>query len=160
MPSERFLRDRTEKIFGWAEDFFYIAVALALVAAGLILFGYAVYDFVVKATKDPLPSLILGLLDTLLLVFIITEIIHTIRVVIDEKILISEPFLVVGIVAAIRRLVVVSAEAKDLFGKPQFSDAMVEIGVLTAAVLVLGFTIFLLRHTEHSEPRPKHEPGE
>jgi uncharacterized membrane protein (DUF373 family) len=159
MPSERFLRDRTEKIFGWAEDFFYIAVALALVAAGLILFGYAVYDFVVKATKDPLPSLILGLLDTLLLVFIITEIIHTIRVVIDEKILISEPFLVVGIVAAIRRLVVVSAEAKDLFGKPQFSDAMVEIGVLTAAVLVLGFTIFLLRHTEHSEPRPKHEPG-
>jgi uncharacterized membrane protein (DUF373 family) len=160
MPSERFLRDRTEKIFGWAEDFFYVAVALALVVAGLVLFGYAVYDFVVKMTKDPLPSLILGLLDTLLLVFIITEIIHTIRVVIDEKILISEPFLVVGIVAAIRRLVVVSAEAKDLFGKPQFGDAMVEIGVLTAAVVALGFTIFLLRHTEHSEPRPRHEPGD
>lgn len=160
MASERWLRDRTEKIFGFAEDFFYVSVALALTLAGLILFGYAVYDFVVKATATELPKLILELLDTLLLVFIITEIIHTIRVVIDEKILISEPFLVVGIVAAIRRLVVVSAEAKDLFGTADFADAMVEMGVLTAVVFALGATIFLLRHTEHSEPRPGHEPGE
>lgn len=159
MASERFLRDRTEKLFGWVEDVFYVGVALALAIAGLILFGYAIYDFASKVVIDELPSLILGLLDSLLLVFIITEIIHTIRVVIDEKILVSEPFLVVGIVAAIRRLVVVSAEAKDLFGKPQFGDAMLEIGVLTATVLALGATIFMLRHTEHSEPRPKHEPG-
>jgi uncharacterized membrane protein (DUF373 family) len=67
---------------------------------------------------------------------------------------------VVGIVAAIRRLVVVSAEAKDLFGKPDFGDAMLEIGVLTGTVLALGATIFMLRHTEHSEPRPTHEPGD
>lgn len=160
MGTERWLRDRTETLFGFAEDFFYVAVALALTLAGLILFGYAVYDFVVSATATELPTLILELLDTLLLVFIITEIIHTIRVVIDEKILISEPFLVVGIVAAIRRLVVVSAEAKELFGTADFADAMVEMGVLTGAVLALGLTIFLLRHTEHSEPRPGHEPGE
>lgn len=160
MPSERWLRDRTEKLFGFAEDFFYVAVALALVLAGLVLFGYAIYDFAVHATQKELPPLVLELLDALLLVFIITEIIHTIRVVIDEKILISEPFLVVGIVAAIRRLVVVSAEAKDLFGTPDFGDAMLEIGILTGVVLALGLTIFMLRHTEHSEPRPKHEPGD
>ncbi len=160
MPSERFMRDRTERLFGFAEDIFYVGVALALVLAGVILFGYVIYDFAAHATEEPMSTLILGLLDGLLLVFIITEIIHTIRVVIDEKILVSEPFLVVGIVAAIRRLVVVSAEAKDLFGKPEFSDAMVEIGVLTGAVLALGLTIFMLRHTEHSEPRPRHEPGD
>lgn len=160
MASERWLRERTETIFGFVEDFFYVAVALALALAGLVLFGYAVYDFAVEVTEKELPALILDLLDTLLLVFIITEIIHTIRVVIDEKILISEPFLVVGIVAAIRRLVVVSAEAKDLFGKPDFGDAMLEIGVLTGTVLALGATIFMLRHTEHSEPRPTHEPGD
>lgn len=159
MASERLLRDRTEKIFGWAEDFFYVGVALALVIAGLILFGYAVYDFISKMTSEELPPLILGLLDTLLLVFIITEIIHTIRVVIDEKVLISEPFLVVGIVAAIRRLVVLGAESKNLLGTPEFGDAMLEMGVLTGVVLALGGTIFMLRHTEHSEPHPKHEPG-
>ena len=159
MASERFLRDQTEKGFGFVEDLLYVLVALALSLAGLGLFGYAVYEFATTVTKDPFSAVILALLDSLLLVFIVTEIIHTVRVVIDEKILVSEPFLVVGIVAAIRRLVVVSAEAKDLFGKPTFGDAMLEIGVLTGTVLALGATIFMLRHTEHSEPRPTHEPG-
>lgn len=159
MASERFLRDRTEKGFGFVEDLLYVLVALALSVAGLALFGYAIYEFSTTVPEEPFSGVILALLDTLLLVFIVTEIIHTIRVVIDEKILVSEPFLVVGIVAAIRRLVVVSAEAKDLFGKPTFGDAMLEIGVLTGTVLALGATIFMLRHTEHSEPRPSHEPG-
>ena len=159
MASERWLRDKTERAFGFVEDLLYVLVALALSLAGIALFGYAVYTFVDKIKTEELSSLILNLLDGLLLVFIITEIIHTIRVVIDEKILVSEPFLVVGIVAAIRRLIVVSAEAKDLFGKPDFGDAMLEIGVLTGTVLALGATIFMLRHTEHSEPRPTHEPG-
>lgn len=159
MASERFLRDQTEKAFGFVEDLLYVLVALALSLAGLGLFGYAIYEFVTTVTEDPFSAVILALLDSLLLVFIVTEIIHTIRVVIDEKVLVSEPFLVVGIVAAIRRLVVVSAEAKDLVGKPIFGDAMLEIGVLTATVLALGATIFMLRHTEHSEPKPTHEPG-
>lgn len=29
---------------------------------------------------------------------------------------------------------------------------------MIAAVLVLGIAIFLIRHTEHPEPRPAHEP--
>ena len=111
MPSERFLRDRTEKGFGFIEDLLYVLVATALSLAGIGLFGYAIYEFVTTVREDPFSAVILALLDTLLLVFIVTEIIHTIRVVIDEKILVSEPFVVVGIVAAIRRLVVVSAEA-------------------------------------------------
>ena len=159
MASERWLRDKTEQAFGFVEDLLYVLVALALSFAGLLLFGYAIYEFVDKFKIEGLSTLILALLDGLLLVFIITEIIHTIRVVIDEKVLVSEPFLVVGIVAAIRRLVVVSAEAKDLFGKPDFGDAMLEIGVLTGTVLALGAVIFMLRHTEHSEPKPTHEPG-
>ncbi|HJR44327.1 MAG TPA: phosphate-starvation-inducible PsiE family protein [Actinomycetota bacterium] len=158
MPSEGLLREKTENAFGFVEDLLYVLVALALSLAGLVLFGYAIYEFATTITEDPLSSVILALLDTMLLVFIVTEIIHTIRAVLDEKILVSEPFLVVGIVAAIRRLVVVSAEAKDLLGKPTFGDAMLEIGVLTGAVLALGATIFMLRHTEHSEPKPRHEP--
>jgi hypothetical protein len=79
--------------------------------------------------------------------------------VIDERVLVAEPFLLVGIVAAIRRLVVVSAEAKDLIGKPEFGDAMTEIGVLTGTVVVLALAIFLLRNTTRSEPTSEHEPG-
>ena len=153
------LRERVQGAFGFVEDVFYVAVALALTLAGIALFGYVVYDFVTKASDgSSFTTLILELLDGLLLVFILTELIHTIRAVIDEKVLVAEPFLVVGVVAAIRRLVVVSAEAKDLFGKPTFGDAMLEIGVLTGVIVGLVLGIFMLRHTEHSEPRPRHEP--
>ncbi len=152
-------RERVQGAFGFVEDGFYVAVALALALAGIGLFGYVIYDFV-KQLGDggSFTTLILELLDGLLLVFILTELIHTIRAVIDEKILVAEPFLVVGVVAAIRRLVVVSAEAKDLIGKPTFSDAMLEIGLLTLVVVGLVVGIFLLRHTHSSEPTPQHEP--
>lgn len=156
---DRGLRDRTEQFFGRVEDVFYVAVAAALALAGVLLFGYAVYDFVTHATEGDLTKQILTLLDNLLLVFIVTELIHTVRAVIEERVLVAEPFLIVGIVAAIRRLVVVSAEAKDLLGKPEFGDAMTEIGILTGTVVVLAAAIFLLRSTVRSEPTSEHEPG-
>ncbi len=153
------IRERTEGIFGYVEDVFYVAVAVALALAGVMLFGYVIYDFVVRLLDGgKLTDLILEFLDGLLLVFIITELIHTIRAVIDEQVLVVEPFLIVGIVAAIRRLIVVSAEAKDLQGKPEFGDAMLEFGLLTGAVILLTASIFLLRSTVRSEPRSVHEP--
>jgi hypothetical protein len=144
---EAVLRDKTSDLFGYVEDFFYVAVAAALALVGIFYLGYAIYDFIV-----------VELLSSLLLVFIFTEIIHTIRAVIDEKILVAEPFLIVGIVAAIRRMVVLGAEAQDLLGKPEFGDAMQELGILTATIFFLGATVFLLRKTTTSEPKGAHEP--
>ena len=56
-----------------------------------------------------------------------------------------EPFLIVGIVAAVRRLIVISAEAENLLGTAEFRDVMLEIGVLAATVLLLGATVLVLR---------------
>jgi len=153
------IREWTESVFGYVEDAFYVAVAVALSVAGVILFGYVVVDFATTLTDGgELTNLVLEFLDGLLLVFIITELIHTVRAVIDEKVLVAEPFLIVGIVAAIRRLIVISAEAKDLLGTPEFSDAMFEIGLLTGSVVLLAAAIFMLRSTVRSEPKSAHEP--
>ena len=148
-------------MFGFVEDGLYVAVAGALAVVGILLFGYALYSFVDDLGDGELTTIALGLLDNLLLVFIITEVIHTIRAVIDERVLLAEPFLIVGIVAAIRRLLVVSAEAKNLLGKEPatFADAMLEIGVLTGTALLLTAAVYLLRRTTRGEPRPTHEPG-
>lgn len=43
-------------------------------------------------------------------------------------------------------------------GTDRFGDMMLGLGILMGAVVGLGITIFLVRHTEHSEPRPAHEP--
>ena len=156
---DRALRDKTESTFGYVEDVFYVAVALALMVTGAMLFFYSLWSFASSLGDEAFTTTILALLDSLLLVFIVTELIHTVRAVIDERVLVAEPFLIVGIVAAIRRLVVVSAEAKELLGTPDFADAMLEIGVLTGGVVLLGVTVFLLRSTKSSEPTSAHEPS-
>jgi hypothetical protein len=148
---ERQARTRVADAFGYVEDAFYALVAVALGITGAILFVNVLYNFVVDSTDQPLSSTILAFLDGLLLVFIVTELIHTVRAVIATGVLMAEPFLVVGIVAAIRRLVVISAEAKEMVGTEEFSDVLLELGVLTGAVLLLGITIFLLRHTPSPE---------
>ena len=157
---EQQAREKATKGFGFIEDGFYVAVALALAVAGVVLFGYTLYNFVNHLGDAPLSDSILELLDGMLLVFIFTELIHTVRAVIEEKVLVAEPFLIVGIVAGIRRLIVVSAEAKDLLGKPDFTHAILEMGVLAGAIILLTLAVFLLRNTSHSEPRSAHEPGD
>lgn len=133
------------------ENGFYVLVAVALAFAGAALFVNAIYQFAVGIGEHPLKTGILDVLDGLLLVFIVSELLHTVRTVIDDRTLRSEPFLIVGIVAVIRRLIVISAEAADFVGDPRFTDLMIEMGVLVGAALGLGVTIFLLRHGP-SEP--------
>jgi uncharacterized membrane protein (DUF373 family) len=149
------MRDRTAAVAGYIEDGFYAAILIALAAAGVLLFSYALYGFIRDITQQPIRAL-LELLDMLLLVFIFTELIHTVRAVIAEGVLVVEPFLVVGIVAAIRRIVVISAEAKAMLGTPDFADAMLEIGVLAVTVILLGVTIFLLRRSGGHESQAEH----
>jgi uncharacterized membrane protein (DUF373 family) len=81
-----------------------------------MLLGVVVYDFVRDLGQGPFIAAVLELLSGLLLVFIFTELITTIRVVIARRRVVVEPFLIVGIVAAVRRLIVISAEAENLLG--------------------------------------------
>jgi uncharacterized membrane protein (DUF373 family) len=120
-------------------------VAVALTVGGVILLGVVVYDFVRGLGEAPFIGQVLERLSGLLLVFIFTELISTIRVVIARRSVEVEPFLIIGMVAAIRRLIVISAEAENLLGTAKFRDLMLEIGVLAGTVLVLGVTVFALR---------------
>lgn len=160
-PPEGRRRIQTAERFHQVEQLLYVAVAVALAVGGATLFVQVVYRFVQASVvqEQDFTSTILELLDGLLLVFIVTELLHTVRAVIAENVLVSEPFLIVGIVAGIRRVIVISAEAADSVGEERFSDYMLEMGILIGVILALGVTIFLLRHTEHPEPRPSHEPG-
>ena len=75
-------------------------------------------------------------------------------ITIAKRELIAEPFLLVGIIASIKEIVVLSVKAADEIGKgSSFADAMWEVGVLGVLVLLLGFTAWLLRLKER-------EPGE
>jgi uncharacterized membrane protein (DUF373 family) len=145
--ADRERRDRSgiAVLLGYGEFLIYTVVALALIVGGAILLGVVVYDFVRNLGHGQFVPVVLELLSGLLLVFIFTELISTIRVVIARRRMVVEPFLIVGIVAAVRRLIVVSAEAENLLGTAQFRDVMLEIAILAGTVLLLGATVLLLR---------------
>ena len=149
-------RDRSgiAALLGYGEFLIDTVVALALIVGGTILLGVVVYDFVRDLGQGPFTVAVLDLLSGLLLVFIFTELITTVRVVIARRRMVVEPFLIVGIVAAVRRLIVISAEAENLLGTAEFRDVMLEIGVLAVTVLLLGATVLVLRikRSEDDEP--------
>jgi uncharacterized membrane protein (DUF373 family) len=142
---ERRGRSEIAVLLGYGEFLIDTVVALALIVGGTILLGVVVYDFVRNLGDGRFVTVVLELLSGLLLVFIFTELISTIRVVISRRRMVVEPFLIVGIVAAVRRLIVVSAEAENLLGTAQFRDVMLEIGILAGTVLLLGVTVLLFR---------------
>jgi uncharacterized membrane protein (DUF373 family) len=145
--ADREPRDRSgiAVLLGYGEFLIDTMVALALIVGGTILLGVVLYDFVRDLGQGPFIVEVLELLSGLLLVFIFTELITTIRVVIARRRVVVEPFLIVGIVAAVRRLIVISAEAENLLGTAQFRDVVLEIAVLAGTVLLLGATVLVLR---------------
>jgi hypothetical protein len=75
-----------------------------------------------------------------------------VKVSFREHALVPEPFLVVGLIAATRRILVVTAEFAHLVDQSDaaFSKAMIEAGVLTLMVLVLVASLRMLRETAGS----------
>ena len=132
----------------------YVVLAVLLSIAALVtIFGAAqiLWQSIVHWT---IATEILRVLDQLLLVLMLVEILHTVRITIRSHIVLAaEPFLVVGLIASIRRLLVISLEMSTLTkgdawaanGESIFHASMLELGLLILLVLVLVFSITLLR---------------
>ena len=90
---------------------------------------------------------IVGLLDQLLLILMMIEILYTVQVSFREHVLVPEPFVLVAMIAAVRRILVLTAEFGKLMeqGDPVFRYAMIELGVLTAMTGVMVACLVGLR---------------
>ena len=152
MPAEETSPDRVERAdngIRLVEDVIYVAVAaLLVVGAGALLVSAAVTLFtdLLSHTEEAVKAV----LDVLLLVFILVELLGAVRTTLRERKLIAEPFLVVGMIASIKEIVVVSISAKDSFGAADsnFENAMLEIGVLAGLLVALSLAMFLSRLKE------------
>ena len=131
-----------------AENIVYGGIAAFLVGTALVclvLAGKTALGLLADFSEQP----VLDLLDILLLVFIVVELLFAVRSTVEKRELLAEPFLLVGIIASIKEIVVLSVEsAKEVGNGAEFTDRIVEIGVLGVLVLLLGLTSFLLRRKE------------
>jgi uncharacterized membrane protein (DUF373 family) len=149
-----------------SENVVYAGIATFLVGTALVCLGLAgktTWGLVSDFSEQP----ILDLLDILLLVFIVVELLFAVRSTVEKRELLAEPFLLVGIIASIKEIVVLSVEsAKEVGNGAQFDDRITEIAVLGILVLLLGLTSFLLRRKERepdegesSPPAPERQVG-
>jgi uncharacterized membrane protein (DUF373 family) len=102
-----------------------VGAALILLAAVLIVSGLIGFARDL-ATRSVLAAT--GLLDRLLLVLIVAEIVHTVVLSLRAHRLVAQPFIVVGLVAVIRKILLVLSD--------QTSVATTQLWLLIAMVVV------------------------
>jgi uncharacterized membrane protein (DUF373 family) len=145
-----------QRAFMWSEQLIYAIAAAVLVGGALALLVDAVVGFV-DHVGDNVVAAATDLLSVLLLVFVFVELLGAVRVTMRERRLIAEPFLLVGIIASIKEIVVVAgAERPEEEGWREFGEAMIEVGVLALVILVLAISALLLRRRERE---PAEESG-
>ena len=143
-----------ERIFSGIVDTFervaYLAIALALSVPIVMLVVSAVISMLEVSEVGVLETS-LTVLDRMLLAFIFVELIDTVRVTVRERgIFIAEPFLLVGLIAVVRRILLVTAELERASAEA-FRNMLIELGVMTGLVIVLTISLYFTRRMRLSE---------
>jgi len=151
-PDAQAWRESIAQGFVRVEDAVYVGLGTLLAAIALVLLVAVAVAFVRALFSDTLPDRAVDLLDRILLILMIIELLYTVQVSFREHALVPEPFLIVGLIATIRRLLVLTAEFARLLekGEGAFQGAMLELGLLTVMIVALvGSLVILRKHPPH-----------
>ncbi len=140
------------------EDLVYVGLGVLLAVGALALLVSAFRASVGALLAHSLPSQVVTLLDQILLVLLIIELLYTVQVSFREHALVAEPFLVVALIAVIRRVLVLTAEVPKLpqAGEEVFRHALWELALLSAMIAVLVASLVVLQRQAR---RLGQEPG-
>lgn len=148
------LLDRVQSLLDRAETVFYLVVAVFLLVAGAMVIGGTVGDLVSRLGEDPLLKVALNLVEESLLLVIVGELLFTLRLVITGGVLSGEPFLLIGLVATVRRVVVVTAEVESHpDGGRELTNFLLELALLAALTIAFAVALYLLRRAPGSDLR-------
>jgi uncharacterized membrane protein (DUF373 family) len=145
-------REWVARAFTRLEDVVYVGLSLLLAGTALVLLATGLVEFVRLLAAGTLPGSVVDLLDRVLLILIFVEVLYTVQVSFREHALVPEPFLIVGLIAGIRRVLVLTAELSKMIerGEEAFRNALLELALLTALIVALVGSLMLLRR------RPSH----
>src|SRR5712672_3511080 len=158
--SESTLRERFSDTLGRIEVAIYSTLAVLLALTALVTIASAGKMLWDGLSRWSLAAQTLRVLNELLIVLMLVEILHTVRISIrSHKLMIVEPFLIVGLIASIRRMLVITLEAATLSregdwvsegARAIFHGSMIELGLMGLLVLILVHSIIWLRRNADS----------
>ena len=133
--------------FGYVEDAIYLVTAALLAVTAVVLVVATGRDLVRRGAEGTMRQRALKALDSLLLVLMIVELLHTIRLFVSGHALVPEPFLVVALIAGVRRVLILTTEASQYIqsSPEQFRMALREMILLMVSFLVLAVSIVVLQ---------------
>lgn len=132
------------RIMDVAERGAYYGVAIFLLVTIVMVFVSAAISLGDVVELGPLETA-LEVLDKVLLIFIFAELLGTISTIVREREVTAEPFLLIGLIAVVRRILAVTASIEQNLGTPRFDDLILELGVLTVLVLALAGALYFAR---------------
>ena len=148
-PKESSKQDRVWAARGFTivEDVVYLGLGALLAGCSIALLVGGLISFGQNLMAGSLTANIVPLLDRILLILLVVELLYTVQVSFREHALLPEPFLLVGLIAVIRRVLVVTAEFAELRDKPEsvFQIVVVELVILTFLIVALVVSLVLLR---------------
>ena len=155
--SADFFRELLGHWFDLAEDSIYVGLGLLLIAIAITLLVTEVLYFGKYVSTGTLADNVVFLLDRILLIIIFVEVLYTVQVSFRQHILRPEPFLVVGLIAVTRRILVLTAEMSKLAKETQegFYNAMIELGLLTLLVVTLVVCLRMLQQQDRPQGMEK-----
>lgn len=143
-------RNETMKVWvvwmRWLDRWGYITAGFSFLFLGMMVFAYSWYVFGREAPRAFLPAA-LTLVNDLLLVIILLELFRTVIRFLQTDIITLEPFLNIGIIASIRRILTAGAELAHLtvVTDELFNRYLMDIGLNVVVVLVLILAVYLVR---------------
>jgi uncharacterized membrane protein (DUF373 family) len=132
---------------GAAETAIYAVVAALLMVAGGFTIVGTVVDTLRGADSREITDTGVFLLDRVLLLFIVAELLHTLRLVNLGGRILVEPFLFIGLIAVVRRILIATAEFEGTGGRAEVTDFVIQVGSLGALTLILALAIYVLRRS-------------
>ncbi|HVU77613.1 MAG TPA: phosphate-starvation-inducible PsiE family protein [Gaiellaceae bacterium] len=127
----------------------YASVGLLLGVAGILILGGTVSGLVRGVSRGHGSiDLAIFVLDRVLLALIVGELLYTLRFVVRTHEIAVEPFLYIGIIAVVRRILIVTAQFER---NPQtgraLTNTLLEFGLLGLLVPALAVAVFLVRRS-------------
>lgn len=142
-----------------SEDVLHYLVALLLLVIAVVVFVHTAADF--ARSQRTFSERVTAAVNGVLFVIIVMEILRTVIAHFEEAGFQLKPFLIIGIISAVRHILTVGAQVSlgaENQGAQAYRRAQIDLGVNAAVVLALVIGLVLVRRSD--EPRPdSDEPG-
>ena len=141
------------ELFLHIEIVVYVALGVLLSLSALLTLGSAALLLLEGMRDWGGTHAIFLIVDRLMFVLMLIEILHTVRGSVRSGALTPEPFLIIGLIASIRNVLVITLKSSGVTaeglasvdGEMLFRSSIVELAVLGALILIFVVSIYLLR---------------